>query len=57
MIFDTWNIRSDKHGPVAYCYYGNFGAKPRGILNKEDYDVPATIEDQAVLNFIKNIEI
>ncbi len=27
------------------------------ILNKEDYDVPATIEDQAVLNFIKNIEI
>jgi hypothetical protein len=37
MIFDSWNIRSDKHGPVAYCYYGNFGAKPRGRLNKEDY--------------------
>ena len=37
MIFDIWNIRPDKHGPVAYCYYGNFGAKPRGTLNKEDY--------------------
>lgn len=37
MIFDTWNISSDKHGPCAYCYYGNFGKKPRGTLNKEDY--------------------
>ena len=32
MIFDTWNITSDNHGPVAYCYYGNFGARPRGLL-------------------------
>ena len=37
MIFDKWNISSDKHGPVELCYYGNFGAKPRVTLNKEDY--------------------
>ena len=37
MIFDKWNIRANEHGPVAYCYYGNFGTKPRGTLNKEDY--------------------
>ena len=37
MIFDKWNIRTNEHGPVAYCYYGDFGAKPRGTLNKEDY--------------------
>lgn len=36
MVFDYWNITSDKNGPVAYCYYGRFGAKPRGMLNKED---------------------
>lgn len=32
MIFDTWNINIDEHGPIAYCYYGNFGAKPRGQM-------------------------
>ena len=37
MIFDKWNIRPEKHGQVAYCYYSDFGAKPRGTLNKEDY--------------------
>ena len=30
LIFDTWNITTDENGSVAYCYYGNFGAKPRG---------------------------
>ena len=30
LIFDTWNITPDINGPIAYCYYGNFGAKPRG---------------------------
>jgi len=33
MIFDKWNITSDENGPIAYCYYGNFGAKPRGKLS------------------------
>ena len=37
MIFDTWNITSDNHGPVAYCYYGNFGARPRGLLLKSNF--------------------
>lgn len=37
MVFDYWNITSDKNGPVAYCYYGRLGEKPRGTLNKEDY--------------------
>ena len=37
MIFDTWNITTDNHGSIAYCYYSNFGAKPRGILNKDNY--------------------
>jgi len=32
MIFDTWNIKTDTHGSVAYCYYGNFGDKPRGSM-------------------------
>ena len=32
MIFDTWNIKTDEHGPIAYCYYSNFGAKPRGRM-------------------------
>lgn len=32
MIFDTWNIKTDEHGPIAYCYYSNFGAKPRGQM-------------------------
>jgi hypothetical protein len=30
LIFDKWNITTDENGPIAYCYYGNFGAKPRG---------------------------
>jgi len=33
LIFDTWNIKSDVNGPIAYCYYGNFGSKPRGSLD------------------------
>ena len=36
MIFDNWNIKSDKNGPIAYCYYSNFGAKPTGRLIKEN---------------------
>ena len=33
-ILDKWNIKSNIHGPVAYCYYGNFGNKPRGTIKK-----------------------
>jgi hypothetical protein len=34
LIFDTWNITPDINGPIAYCYYSNFGAKPRGITSQ-----------------------
>tara|TARA_B110000008_G_C16970268_1_gene563629 strand:- start:2944 stop:3609 length:666 start_codon:yes stop_codon:yes gene_type:complete len=33
-ILDKWNIKPSIHGPVAYCYYGNFGDKPRGTIKK-----------------------
>ena len=33
-ILDKWNIKSSIHGPVAYCYYGSFGDKPRGTIKK-----------------------
>ncbi len=33
LIFDRWNIRTDKNGPLALCYYGNFGAQPRGTID------------------------
>ena len=31
LILDYWNITSNDHGPVAYCYYGKLGNKPRGL--------------------------
>jgi hypothetical protein len=31
LILDYWNITSNDHGPVAYCYYGQLGNKPRGL--------------------------
>ena len=34
IIVDKWNIKPSIHGPVAYCYYGNFGDKPRGTIKK-----------------------
>ncbi|RZD41435.1 MAG: hypothetical protein CXT73_04965 [Methanobacteriota archaeon] len=34
LIFDTWNINTDVNGPIAYCYYGQFGAKPRGNVRQ-----------------------
>lgn len=36
LILDYWNITSNDHGPVAYCYYGQLGNKPRGLTN----DIP-----------------
>jgi len=36
LILDYWNITSNDHGPVAYCYYGLLGNKPRGLTN----DIP-----------------
>ena len=36
LILDYWNITSNDHGPVAYCYYGELGKKPRGLTN----DIP-----------------
>ena len=33
-ILDKWNIKSNINGPVAYCYYGHFGDKPRGTIKK-----------------------
>ena len=33
-ILDKWNIKSSIHGPIAYCYYSNFGDKPRGTIKK-----------------------
>ena len=33
-ILDKWNIKAAIHGPVAYCYYSDFGAKPRGTIKK-----------------------
>lgn len=40
MIFDKWNINKDKNGPVAYCYYGNFGKKPQVEISKEKWISP-----------------
>ena len=34
LIVDTWNIKANIHGPIALCYYGNFGNKPRGTIDK-----------------------
>ena len=31
LILDYWNITSNDHGSVAYCYYGLLGNKPRGL--------------------------
>lgn len=31
-ILDTWNIKASIHGPIAYCYYSDFGNKPRGTI-------------------------
>lgn len=36
LILDYWNITSNDHGPVAYCYYGELGKKPRGLTT----DIP-----------------
>lgn len=36
LILDYWNITSNDHGPVAYCYYGQLGNKPRGLTT----DIP-----------------
>ena len=33
LIVDTWNITTDDNGSIAYCYYGNFGAKPKFCEN------------------------
>ena len=33
-ILDKWNIKASIHGPIAYCYYSDFGAKPRGTIKK-----------------------
>lgn len=34
LILDKWNIKPSIHGPVASCYYGDFGDKPRGTIKK-----------------------
>jgi hypothetical protein len=40
MIFDKWNINTNTHGPIAICYYGNFGEKPRGIITRDNWISP-----------------
>lgn len=40
MVFDKWNIKKEQNGSIAYCYYGNFGKKPRELISKEKWVSP-----------------
>jgi len=39
LVIDWWNITSEQHGGIGYCYYSNWGKKPLLFNNNKNQKV------------------